>query len=457
MYTRVRGVPTTRTPDYKIDTRSYYDKHLTSPEEAIQVVKSGDHVAICRGREPEALGLALVARKDELQNVRVTIPQPGRDNGMFEDASWSENFQVQVGIVTNLARPGVEEGFIEYRVNLDMAESAPGLGLNPSYGADVYMVEVGPPDEHGFCSFGASVWDKPMAVKTAKTVLAEVNPRMIRTYGENFVHVSEIDAFVENEAPTGWTISRTRKSDIPPLAKRFAELIGSLVQSGDTIQLGLGQVTEWLPRAGAFDNHVDLGLYTEITPRGTTALIEGGVITNKFKTLHPGKCIATAAGGSRDDVGFINENPLFELYNVEYVINPLTVARNDNFVAMNSGLMMDLSGQGTAESFGAFQWSGPGGQPVMAMGALMAKNGRSIICLPSTSSDGKSSRIVPLLPEGTAVTVPRYMTDIVVTEYGVAHLRWKTLRERAEELIKVAHPDFRADLEKAARSRFWPH
>ena len=457
MINRLRDVPVTRKPDYTVDTKEYYKSHLTTPEDAIQAVQSGDHVAMCRGREPEALGLALAARRGDLHDVRITVPQPGRDNGWYDDPSWGESFQIEVSIVTNLSRPAVDDGYVQYRVNLDMAESVPGLGVNPSYGADVYMVELSPPDEHGFCSFGASVWDKPMAVKTAKTVLAEVNPRLIRTYGENFVHVSEIDRFVENEAPTGWTISRTRTADVPQLAKRFAEIVGSLVKDGDTIQLGLGQITEWLPRAGAFDNHVDLGLYTEITPRGTTALIEGGVITNKHKTLHPGKCIATAAGGGRDDVAFIDNNPLFELYNVEYVINPLTAARNDNFVAINSGLSMDLTGQGTAESLGYLQWSGPGGQPVMAMGALMANNGRSIICLPSTSSDGKHSRIVPVLPEGTAVTIPRYMTDIVVTEYGIAHLRWKTLRERAQALIEIAHPDFRADLERAARSRFWPH
>ncbi|MEE9284855.1 MAG: acetyl-CoA hydrolase/transferase C-terminal domain-containing protein [Dehalococcoidia bacterium] len=457
MFNRVRDIPITRKPDFAADWRRHYESRLVDAETAVSHVKSGNHVAFCRGREPQALGLALAARRGELQNVRVTLPQPGRDFGWYDDDSWTDSFQVEIGITTELSRPGVNKGWVLFRVNADMAESSPDLGANPSYCADVYIVEISPPDDHGFCSFGASVWDKPMAIKTAKLVLGEVNPRMIRTYGENYVHVTEIDYFVKNEAPTGWTISRTPTREIPPLAKRFAELVGGLVNSGDTIQLGLGTISEWLPRAGAFDNHVDLGLFTELTPRGTTKLVEGGVITNKYKTIHRGRCTSTAAGGGRDDVAFINENPLFELYNVEYVVNPLTAARCDNFVAMNQGMAIDLTGQSTAETLGTYQWSGPGGQPAMVMGALMARGGRSILILPSTSNDGAQSRIVPALPEGTSITIPRYLADIVVTEYGVAYMRWKTLRERAEALIGIAHPDFRGELEKAARSRFWPH
>ena len=457
MFNRVRDLPILRNPDFRADWRRHYDSRLVDAETAVAGIKSGDHVAFCRGREPQALGLALAARRNELQNVRVTLPQPGRDFGWYDDATWVDSFQVEVGITTGLSREGVNNGWVLFRVNLDMAESTPDLGANPSYCADAYLVEISPPDEHGFCSFGASVWDKPMAIKTAKKVMGEVNPKMIRTYGENYVHVTEFDYFVENDAPTGWTISKTPTKDIPPLAKRFAELVGGLVNDGDTIQLGLGTISEWLPRAGAFDNHVDLGLYSELTPRGTTKLIEGGVITNNRKSIHRGKCISTAAGGGRDDVTFINENPMFELYNVEYVVNPMTVAQNDNFVAMNQAMAIDLSGQSTAETLGTYQWSAPGGQPVMAMGALMAKGGRSILMLPSTSNDGTKSRIVSVLPEGTSVTIPRYLSDIVVTEYGVAYMRWKTLRERAEALIAIAHPDFRGELEKAARSRFWPH
>ena len=456
MFNRLHNIPSTRKPNYSGDWQAWYKQRLTTAGQAVSHVKSGDHVALCRGREPEALGLALASRRGDLKNVRVTIPQPGRDFGWFDDPSWTESFQLECGYVSDLARPAVRDGFVLYRANLDWAEQSPEYGHNPSYATDVYMVEVSPPDEHGFCSFGASVWDKPMALRSARLVLAEVNKQMIRTYGENFVHVTEIDWFVENEAPTGWTISRTSKLDAPPVAVAVAPHIAKLVHSRDTIQIGAGGITEWLPRVGAFDNHLDLGLHTEITPRGTTKLVAGGVITNKYKSLSPGKCVSTAAGGGRDDVTFINQNPMFELYNMEYVINPLVVAQHENFVAINQALAIDLTGQSTAESIGALQYSAPGGQPVMAMGALMARGGRSILVVPSTTNDGLHSRIIPMMADGAAVTIPRYMADIVVTEFGVARLRWKSLRERAQELIRVAHPKFQKELEQHARARFWP-
>ena len=456
MFTRLRDIPITRRADYTKDWQQHYQSRLVTPEESVSHVKSGDHVAFCRGREPQALGLALAARRGELKNVRVTVPQPGRDFGWYDNADWGESFTVEIGYVSAIARAGLSEGFITYRANTDISESTPDLGKNPSYGADVYLVEVSPPDEHGFCSFGASVWDKPTAVRTAKLVMAEVNPRMIRTHGENYVHVTEIDYFNENPAPTGWEIASAPKTEAPTFVHQIAEHVSKLINHRDTIQIGAGGVTEWLPRVGTYDNHLDLGLFTEITPRGLTKLVADGVITNKYKSIHQGKCVSTAAGGSREDVTFIDGNPIFELYNVDYILNPLTVAAHENIVTCNQALAMDLTGQSTCETIGTLQYSGPGGQPAMVMGAMLGRGSRSIIIVPSTTNDGKQSRIVPMLPSGTSVSGPRYLADIVVSEYGVAHLRWKTLRERATELIKIAHPDFRAELERDARSRLWP-
>lgn len=457
MLTRLRDIPVVRRPDYTTDWHQHFEQRSVTPEKAIGHVRSGDHVALCRGREPQALGLALAARKDDLSNLKITVPQPGRDFGWYDDVTWSESFEVEIGYVSALARDALNQGFVTYRANSDVTESVPTFGKNPSYGADVYLVEVSPPDDHGFCSFGASVWDKPMAIKTAKTVLAEVNPRMIRTFGENFVHVTEIDWFVENPAPTGWEPALTPKKDAPSVVQPISEYISKLVNHRDTIQIGAGGITEWLPRMTTFDNHLDLGLFTEITPRGLTRLVKEGVITNKYKSLHVGKCVSTASGGAREDVTFINENPVFELYNVDYIMNPLTVAAHENMVCINQSLAIDLTGQSTCETIGSMQFSGPGGQPAMVMGAMLGRGGRSITVLPSVTNDGEHSRIVSMLPQGASVSVPRYLTDIVISEYGVAHLRWKTLRERAQALIAIAHPDFRAELERDARSRLWPH
>ncbi len=457
MFTRIRDIPITHRPDFTLDWRKHYQARLVTADRAVAHVKSGDHVAFCRGREPQALGLALAARKGDLKNVKVSVPQPGRDFGWYDDVSWNDSFLVEIGYVSSIARDALKNGVVSYRANTDVSESWTTLGKNPSYGADVYIVEISPPDDKGFCSFGASVWDKPMAVRTAGLVLAEVNPRMIRTFGENYVHVTEIDWFVENPAPTGWEIASAPKSEAPAMVRQVAEHVSKLVNHRDTIQIGAGGVTEWLPRVGAFDNHQDLGLFTEITPRGLTRLVAGGVITNKYKSIHPGKCVSTAAGGTREDVTFVNNNPVFELYSVDYIMNPLTVAANENLVAMNQALAIDLTGQSTCETIGTMQYSGPGGQPSMVMGAMLGRGSRSITVVPSTTNDGKRSRIVPMLPAGTSVSVPRYLADIVVTEYGVAHLRWKTLRERAMALISIAHPDFRAELERDARSRLWPH
>jgi 4-hydroxybutyrate CoA-transferase len=248
----------------------------------------------------------------------------------------------------------------------------------------------------------------------------------------------------------------TSPKEAPPLAPRFAELVSELVNDGDTIQIGLGTISEWIPRLGAFDNKVDLGLHTEITPRGLTKLIKAGVINGKRKTINTGKCTATAGGGSSEDVRFIHMNPVFELLSVYNVINIHVISAHDNMVAINQAMAIDLTGQITAEGLGTYQHSGPGGQPAFAIGAQMARNGRYIVLLPSTAQGGSVSRILPRLPEGTPVTVARNFADIVVTEYGVAYLRWKNWRERAEALINIAHPDFRGELRREARRMFWP-
>jgi 4-hydroxybutyrate CoA-transferase len=325
------------------------------------------------------------------------------------------------------------------------------------------MVELSPPDAHGYCSFGASVWTKKTECRNAKLVLAEVNKNLIRTYGDNFIHVSEIDYFVEH-TPSGKQPGGTDllgRKDVQPgeAEKAIAGYVSTLVKDGDTLQVGVGATSEWCCVLGTFDSKVDLGWHSETTPRGIIKLIRDGVITGKHKTLNPGKAIATACGGGTlEDMAFVNMNPAFELHSAEYCLDVRVIAQHDNMVAVNSAVSVDFAGQIAAESIGPRVISGAGGQTAFAMGSFLSKGGRSITVLTSTAGSGEKrlSRISPLLAEGTIVTVPRTVSDYVVTEYGIAHIKGKTQRQRALDLIGIAHPDFRADLKKEAEKLYWP-
>jgi 4-hydroxybutyrate CoA-transferase len=238
--------------------------------------------------------------------------------------------------------------------------------------------------------------------------------------------------------------------------KGIAGYVGSLIRDGDTLQIGVGSAAECIALNGNLDNKVDLGWHSETTPRGIIPLVRNGVINGKRKTINTGKLVAIALGGSEEDMKFVDRNPMFELYDSDYVLDPRVVASNDRFVGINAAVAVDLTGQIAAESVGPSILSGPGGQLTFAIGAQLSKGGRFITTLQSTARGGKLSRIVPMLKEGSMVTVPRTLSDIVVSEYGIARLRGKTHRERALELIAIAHPDFRTELKRQAEAMFWP-
>ncbi|HEX78169.1 MAG TPA: 4-hydroxybutyrate CoA transferase [Dehalococcoidia bacterium] len=433
-----------------------FKRKIISAEEAAGLVKSGDLVAFSYGREATTLGYALVAKAGEVENVRVHVPTPSRDFGWY-DPGFEDFFSIELCFVLPVARRMMAERRGDYLIRPIYWTMEPGLRPAP----DVLFVEVSPPDAHGFCSFGASLWDKKEATQNAKLVVAEFNANLIRTYGDNFVHISEIDYFVEH-MPTGQapgTTDMLGRRDKGPgeIEKAIAENVATVIRDGDTLEIGIGGTAEWLPRLGTFDNKSDLGWHSENTVPGIIRLVMEGVFTGKYKTLHQGKVVATAVGGgTREEMEFVNMNPLFELYGSRYMLDPAIIAAHDNMVAINSCIAVDLTGQISAESVGPTMVSGTGGQLAFAIGANLSKGGRFITVLTSTSRDGTASRIVPQLEPGTIVTVPRTLTDIVVTEYGVARLKGKTQRERAEALIAIAHPDHRPELRKAARKLFWP-
>ncbi len=422
------------------------------------MLKSGDYVVF---GQPEALalGLAVVSRADDLTGVRI-MGGGGSDLPMY-DPSWYEvfpdAFQLETSYVLPLIRALVSQKRTDFTVSglfgvPDMSETKP---------IDVFMVQISPPDEHGLCSFGASLWKKKEWVRDAKVVLAEVNERIIRTYGDNFVHVSEIDLFVEHtptgKIPGGTDILGRRTTGPGELEKTIAGYVGTLIRDGDCLEIGVGGTAEWVAQLGELDNKHDLGWHSENTVRGIGTLVMNGVMTGKYKNIHQGRAVATAVGGgTKEEMDFINDNPLFEVYSSTYILDPRVIAAHDNMVAINSAIAVDLTGQIAAESVGPVMTSGSGGQLSFAIGAYLSKGGRSIVAILSTARDGTLSRIVSMLEPGTVVSTPRSLADIVVTEYGIASLSGKTQRERTLELIGIAHPDFRAELKREAEKLYWP-
>ena len=433
-----------------------YERKIISAEEAVKLINSGDCVAFAYGLEPSDLALSLLARAGEIKDIRLYVPAPGRDFPWYEPG-WEETFSVSIGFVLPVARRMMEEQRGDYMVSGLLWAEDPVV-REP---VDVLLIYLSTPDKHGYCSFGASLWDKKKAVRAAKLVLAETSPGLIRTYGDNYIHISEIDYFVPH-TPTGRAPGTTdilgRKTTGPgEVEKTIAEYVATLVQDGDTIEVGVGGVAEWVLQLGVLDGKHNLGVHSENLPRGMGSLVMKGIITGKLKTINTGKVISTACGGgTKEEMDFININPIFELYGSDYVLDPRVIAAHDNIVAINAALAVDLTGQITAESFGPTMVSGSGGQLAFAIGAALSKGGRNITVFPSTAQGGKVSRIAPQLEPGTAGTVPRALADTVVTEYGIAKLRGKTQRQRAEELINIAHPDFRAELRGEAQRYFWP-
>ncbi len=438
------------------DWREEYRRKFVSAEEALQVVKSGNRVAFTHGSEPLALGLALAARRNELKNVNIYVSNPYTDFGWYTPDG-EDSFSVDISYVLPMVRDLLATHHCDFIIG--------GLtGITSQHSVvsdvDVLLTMISPPDEQGFCSFGTSVWGKKKAIQNAKKVLAEVNKDFIRTYGDNSVHVSQIDYFVEHpytEEFSGESELSGREVGQPgDVEKRIAEYAGTIVEDGDTLQVGIGRTSEWVVPLGALDNKVELGWHSEVTPRGVIKLVRAGVITGKHKKCHQGKVVAMAiGGGTKEDLEFVNNNPMFELYDAEHVLDPRVIASNDKVLAINSALSIDLTGQIAAESIGPRMVGGPGGQLAFATGAQLSEGGRFVSVLPSTARGGTVSRIVPLLKEGTVVTIPRTLADIVITEYGIARLRGKSQRERALELIAIAHPDFRAELRGEAERLFW--
>jgi 4-hydroxybutyrate CoA-transferase len=444
------------------DWQEEYKGKIIPAEDAAKMIKSGDRIAFTVGREAHTVGLAIAARLGDLKDVKVYVPTPGYDFGWY-DPGWDESFHITCSFPLGINEQMVAEG----RCDIAFGALFPFDMQYFKEGIDVLLTEVSAPDDGGFCSFGASLWNKKRQVQDCrergKLVIAEVNPRLIRTYGDNYVNVSDIDYFVEHQSSgstmgSGSLLGKKAKKEPDQVQKDIARHVGSLIRDGDCLQIGVGRSTEPLVQLGILDGRNDVGYQSEATVPGIIRLVREGVITGKYKTVRPNKVVVTSVGGdTREEVQWVHMNPLFELVDVDYLEDIRTIAAMDNMVTINQALAIDLVGQTTAESLGPKLFSGAGGQVPFQIGALLSKGGRAITVIPSVAdtAEGRVSRIMPTLPEGTTVTIHKNCTDRIVTEYGVAELRGRSVREKAEALIDVAHPDFRDDLRAVARKRFW--
>ena len=432
----------------RVDWRERYAEKLTTPEEAVRVVRDGDRVVIgMHYQTPLGLCRALAARNGEL---RCEI-----DNSISTFISWwpeglrENTFDVRTFFLQASDRPAMRQGLLDYVI-------APPTRSDESYWLDrtpdVFLTAISPPDDDGWCSFGMSVWGAPEVARAATHVIGEVNPRFIRTGGDNRVHISRFEALVE--APPVWKYLRRppRTDEENEITQVICSLVGAeIVQDGDTLQMGTGTVSAAL--AEFLSHRHDLGVHSELVFGGIPALVEQGVVNGSRKTVHPGKVVGASFGPlSSEEFAAVDGDPRYELYCMSHTNDIAVIAAHENMVAVNNALLVDLTGQINGETIGTEIYSGTGGAFAFAVGALHAKNGRAVTVLPSTSVVGgeRRSRIVPMFPQGSAVTVPRVYADIFVTEYGIARLKGKTVRQRIEELIAIAHPDFRAELRAEA-------
>ena len=424
--------------------RSYEDKRM-SLKEALSLIKTGDHIFIGSAcGEPQYLVKGLVEKADHLADNEI-LHVHTLGVAPYTKPIYSERFRLNAFFVGINTRDAVAEGRADYTpVFLSELPRLIAEGMVP---IDVALIQVTPPDEHGFCSLGVSVEITKTAAEKAKLIIAQVNRQMPRVLGDSFIHISDIDVVVEHDEP----ILECPRPEQDIISERIARYVSELVEDESTLQVGIGSVPDAV--LDALRDKKDLGIHTELLTEGVVDLVEDGVVTCAKKTINRGKIIASFAMGTRRLYDFIDNNPMVEFYESDYVNNPFVISQHKKMVAINQALEVDLTGQVCSDSLGYRFYSGLGGQADFMRGAMLSEGGKAITVIPSTAKEGKISRIRPLLSEGAGVVLTRGDVDYVVTEYGVASLRGKTIRGRALSLINIAHPKFRNELLEWAKQR----
>jgi acyl-CoA hydrolase len=419
-----------------------YRSKLMSAEQALETVNSGDRVWIQSGcGTPSMLVDALVARASHLRDVEI-IHMMTLGSARYTRPEYEGHFRHRGLFLGPNVRDAVAAGRADYTpIFLSEIE---GLFESGQLPLDVVLMQVSPPDAHGFVTLGTTVDCTPTTVRLAHTVIAEVNGQMPRTHGETAIHVSRLTAIVESDRP----LLELRAEPFTEMHLRVARNVASLIPDCATLQTGIGGISEAVLHC--LDGKRNLGIHTEMCPDGVVDLMESGVMNGEGKSLHRGKAVLAFVLGTKRLFDFVHENPCFEFRPIKYTNDPFVVAQNERMVAINGALQVDLTGQVCADSLGTRPYSGFGGQIDFIRGAARSKGGIPIIALPSTAMHGDVSRIVPVLEPGAGVVTSRGDVHYVVTEHGIAYLHGKTLRERALALIAIADPRFQQELEDFA-------
>jgi acyl-CoA hydrolase/GNAT superfamily N-acetyltransferase len=425
----------------------YADK-VVSAADAISRIKPGDRVFIGSAcGEPQELVRALVKGRDHLSDTEL-VQVLTLGVAPYADPRYATNFRANAFFVGNNLREAVNEARADYTPVF--LSKVPQLLKSRRVGIDVALIMVSPPDVHGFCSLGVAVDITKAGAESAGLLVAQVNRYMPRTLGDGAIHVRDIDYLVEHDEPLlEWPVV----GEPDEVTRRIAGHISRIVPDGATLQLGIGRMPDAV--LSMLHDKLDLGIHTEMFSDGVMKLAEAGVITGRRKTLHPGKIVGSFAAGSSKFFEWLHDNPQIDMRPSDYANDPRIICRHENMVAINAAIQVDLTGQIVADSIGTWFYSGIGGHADFIRGAALAKGGKPIIALPSTArtKDGVVSRIVATLTEGSGVTTTRGDTHYVVTEYGIAYLHGRNLRERAMALINIAHPDYRAELLHKAKQR----
>lgn len=424
-------------------TKLYQDR-TTTPEQAVRAIKSGQRVFLTGNCSvPQKVMKALVEYAPEVHDVEIVQVLTIGD-AAYVQPGMEQHLRVNTLFISDNVRAAVNDGRADF-TPMFLSE-IPGA-FRKELPLDVALIHVSPPDEHGYCSFGIEVGVTKTAAQAARIVIAEVNQQMPRTLGDSFIHVSKLTHII----PVDYRLPEVHMGSTSEVAGQIARHIAALIPDGATLQTGIGAIPDAVLKE--LTSHKDLGVHTELFADGVIDLVDRGVINGERKTLHPGKIVAGFMLGTQRLYDFIDDNPIVELHPTEYINDPFVIAQNDRMVAINSAIEVDLTGQVCADSIGPRFYSGVGGQVDFIYGASRSNGGVPIIALPAAAliKGANTSKIAALLKHGAGVVTTRNHVRFIVTEYGVAELYGKTIRQRARALINIAHPEFREDLERQAK------